>query len=488
MAIIILVVYFAFLMALALIVSRRATKREGATAEEYFLASRKMPWWTIFFTMAASWTGISLLITFDRGYSDGLSSVWIMGGPTVVATFILIFYAMRIRRLGSISQPQLFEWRYSKAVRLILAILVAWYMVTWAASELVGIGDSFKAFFGLGWVPGLLIGTAIVLVYTMVGGYRAVIITDIIQYIFLAVVTVVFSLVALGKVGGWTGLSQAAMAANQPDRLRLFHNIGPNLAYIFSFTVAWIIEADIWQRFASAKSARAARTGAIVATVVHVPVYLLATLGGMAAVILVPGLETGVFPSLVKSMVGPVIAAIAFTGVIATVMSSADTSINTGALTLTEDIYHQHINKKATQKTIVVAGWVTTAIVTVLSLVIAWAGKDMLYVLWLAADILAAGAFIPVMVGLFWKRATNLGAIISMIGGTLFALIQFLHGLGAFPFPIIPKTFPLGEWPYYIIWGLVISLILFLIGTLASKPDAEKTKKFFDELVNKPAD
>lgn len=488
MAIVILIVYFAFLMALALIVSRRATKREGATEEEYFLASRKLPWWAIMFTMAASWTGISLLITFDRGYSDGISSVWIMGGPTVVATFILIFYAVRIRRLGSISQPQLFEWRYSKAVRLILAILVAWYMVTWAASELVGIGDSFQAFFGLDWLPGLLIGTAIVLVYTMVGGFRAVIITDVIQYIFLAVVTVIFSIVALGKAGGWVGISRAALEANKPEKLQLMHNIGPNLAYIFSFTIAWIIEADIWQRFASAKTARAARTGAIVATVVHVPIYLIATLGGMAAVVLVPGLETGVFPSLVKSLAGPVVAALAFTGVIATVMSSADTSINSGALTLTEDIYHQYINKKASQRTIVIAGWVTTAIVTILSLIVAWAGKDMLYILWLAADILAAGAFIPVMVGLFWRRATNLGAILSMIGGTIYTLIQFLHGLGAFPFPIIPKSFPLGEWPYYIIWGLGISLILFLIGTLVSKPDAEKTRKFFDELINKAAD
>jgi len=488
MAIVILIVYFAFLMALALIVSRRATKREGATEEVYFLASRKLPWWAIMFTMAASWTGISLLITFDRGYSDGISSVWIMGGPTVVATFILIFYAVRIRRLGSISQPQLFEWRYSKAVRLILAILVAWYMVTWAASELVGIGDSFQAFFGLDWLPGLLIGTAIVLVYTMVGGFRAVIITDVIQYIFLAVVTVIFSIVALGKAGGWVGISRAALEANKPEKLQLMHNIGPNLAYIFSFTIAWIIEADIWQRFASAKTARAARTGAIVATVVHVPIYLIATLGGMAAVVLVPGLETGVFPSLVKSLAGPVVAALAFTGVIATVMSSADTSINSGALTLTEDIYHQYINKKASQRTIVIAGWVTTAIVTILSLIVAWAGKDMLYILWLAADILAAGAFIPVMVGLFWRRATNLGAILSMIGGTIYTLIQFLHGLGAFPFPIIPKSFPLGEWPYYIIWGLGISLILFLIGTLVSKPDAEKTRKFFDELINKAAD
>jgi SSS family solute:Na+ symporter len=487
MTILILIIYFAILIGVSITVSRRAVKREGTTEEEYFLASRKLPWWAIMFTMAASWTGISLLITFDEGYAFGISSFWIMGGPTIVATFVLIFYARRIRRLGSLSQPQIFEWRYSKTVRLILAILVAWYMTTWAASELVGIGDSFEAFFGIPWLTGLIIGTAIVLGYTMVGGYRAVIITDIIQYVILAVVAVVFSFVALGKVGGWSAIAEAARASGEPERLQLFSNFGHNLTYILSFTIAWIIEADIWQRFASAKSANAARTGAIVATIMHVPVYLICTIGGMAAVLLVPGLETGVFPSLVKGIVGTMLAAVAFTGVIATVMSSADTSINSGALTLTEDIYHKFIAKKASQKKLVLVGWLTTAILTILSMIIAWAGRDMLFVLWLGADILACGAFIPVMVGLFWKRATNLGAILSMIGGTIFALIQFLHGLNAFPVPIIPGDFVLGEWPYYIIWGLIISAVLFLIGTFATKPNAEKVKSFFTELIKQDA-
>jgi SSS family solute:Na+ symporter len=135
-----------------------------------------------------------------------------------------------------------------------------------------------------------------------------------------------------------------------------------------------------------------------------------------------------------KVLVGPFLAAIAFTGVIATVMSSADASINSGALTLTEDIYHQVIDQKASQRKLVTVGWITTAIITVLSLIVARAGQDMLFVLWLAADILACGAFIPVVVGLFWKRATTAGALLSMIGGTIFALIQFLHGLNAFPF------------------------------------------------------
>lgn len=483
MAVVILVVYFAVLMGIALMVSRRALKKEGATEEEYFLASRKLPWWAIMFTMTASWCGISLLITFDSGYSGGISSFWIMGGPTIFATFVLIFFAFRVRKLGSISQPQIFEWRYSKAVRLILAILVAWYMLTWAASELVGIGDSFEAFFGIPWITGLLIGTAIVLVYTMVGGYRAVIITDIIQFVLLALAVIIISVVALGKVGGWGAIVRANQEAGTPERLRLFHGFGHNLAYIFSFTIAWIIEADIWQRFASAKSAKAARTGSIVATVVFIPVYLFSVVGGMAAVLLIPGLEKGVFPSLVKQLVGPALAAVFFAGVIATVMSSADTSINSGALTLTEDVYHRFINKKASQRALVRVGWITTAIVTVLSLVVAWAGRDMLYVLWLAADILACGAFVPVIVGLVWRRATSIGAIVSMIGGTAFALVQFLHGLGAFPVPVIPQSWPLGEWPYYIIWGLVFSAVLFLIGTFASKPEKEKNDRFFNELI-----
>jgi SSS family solute:Na+ symporter len=465
-----LVIYGVILIVIGLYSYIISRKRQ--TEEEYFLASREIGFWALVCTVGASWTGISALISYNAAYTGGVSTWWIMGFPTVFATAVVAVLAYRIRKTNAISQPQIFEWRYGPKVRVILALLGIWYMMTWAASELIGGGESLSVALDMPYFVGLLAITAVVYFYTVIGGFRAVIYTDIFQFILLNIICIATSFIALNAIGGFGALAQLPQELGAPGFLDFFDNFRYNFAYAISFSLAWFLEADMWQRILAAKNPRLAMKAFLVAAIMFIPLYFIYTLGGMAAVKVVPGLEgVGVLPSLAKSIFPPLLFGFALAGILATVMSSADTAINSGALLLCEDVYHRYINKKATPRGLFVVGLVATTIITVLAFGVGATLPDMLWVLWLAADILACGCLVPLIGGFVWKRANEAGALAGMIVGAVFAFYNYVGDLFGIE---VPRPWP--EYPFYLPVGVLFSAIAFIIVSLATKPQYEKFK------------
>ncbi|MEM4201709.1 MAG: sodium:solute symporter family protein [Candidatus Hadarchaeum sp.] len=462
--------YGVILIALGLYSYIKAKNRH--TEEEYFLASRELGFWALVCTVGASWTGISALISYNAAYTGGVSTWWIMGFPTVFATAVVAVLAYRIRKTNAISQPQIFEWRYGPKVRIILAVIGIWYMMTWAASELIGGGESLSVALGMPYFLGILAITLIVYFYTVIGGFRAVIYTDIFQFILLNVVCIALSLIALSSIGGFGAIALLPQELGVPGYLDFFDNFRYNFAYAISFSLAWFLEADMWQRILGARNPKLAMKAFLVAAILFIPLYFIYTLGGMAAAKLVPGLDgVGVLPSLAQAVFPPILFGFALAGILATVMSSADTAINSGALLLTEDVYHRYINKKATTKGLFVVGLIATTIITILAFGVGITLPDMLWVLWLGADILACGCLAPLMGGVIWTRANELGAIAGMIVGGVFAFYNYVGDLFGIE---VPRPWP--EYPFYLPVGILLSAIAFILVSLATKPQPEKFK------------
>ena len=123
-ALIFLIVYYAFVIGLSLY--RRMVKSEV----DYFLAGRSFPAWVLAISYAASWFGgSSAIISADKAFAGGFSAYFVMGGPTICSGIVLLFLVKRIRLFGPLSQPEMMEARYSRAARIIQAIIIFWYMM-----------------------------------------------------------------------------------------------------------------------------------------------------------------------------------------------------------------------------------------------------------------------------------------------------------------------------------------------------------------------
>jgi SSS family solute:Na+ symporter len=481
-ALILMIVYFAFIIGLSMY------RRLAKTELDFFLADRKFPHWILAISFAASWFGgASALVSADKeAYTGGLSAYFVMGGPTIVSTLVLLSLAARIRLLGPISQPEITENRYSRTARIIQSVIIWWYMTTWAASQMIAAAGFVSGFFGLAYVTALLIIVAIVWFYCMFGGFKSVVTTDLGQFLWIVVALVIVVIAAAANFGGF---GKVARIVREQDNTKFFNILGDfkySLFYIISFTFAWVISAEIWQRFSAARSVADARKISRGALYINIPLYLFAVVIGMMAVGLLGGkdLEGGhVMTRIILGYVPPVLAGIAFAGLLAAVMSTMDTAINTGSLVLTEDFYHKMINPRASERSILIFARIAATIMALLGILVSVLIRDLLWVLWMASDILAAGVFWPLLLGMYTKWGTNPGAIASMLAGSLYVLWQYLIDLGV-GLPSIIPAWPGRSWPFSIFWGIVIGFVVFTVVSLLTRTAREKERadRFFASL------
>jgi SSS family solute:Na+ symporter len=480
-ALIIMIVYFVFIIGLS--VYRRLAKTEL----DFFLADRKFPHWILAISFAASWFGgASALVSADKAYAGGWSAYFVMGGPTIVSTLVLLSLAGRIRILGPISQPEITENRYSRTARIIQSVIIWWYMTTWAASQMIAAAGFVSGFFGMAYVTALLILVVVVWFYCMFGGFKSVVTTDLGQFVWIVIALLIVGIAAAVYFGGFGKVARIVKAQDNTKFFNVFGNFKYSLFYIISFTFAWVISAEIWQRFSAARTVADARKISRGALYINIPLYLVVVVIGMMAVGLLDGKDLGgehVMTRIILGYVPPVLAGVAFAGLLAAVMSTMDTAINTGSLVLTEDFYHRLINPKASERSILIFARIAATIMALLGILVAVLVRDLLWVLWMASDILAAGVFWPLVLGMYTKWGTNQGAIASMLAGSLYVLWQYLIDLGV-GLPSIIPAWPGRSWPFSIFWGIVIGFVVFTVVSLLTQTtkEREKADRFFESM------
>jgi SSS family solute:Na+ symporter len=470
-ALIFLIVYYAFVIGLSLY--RRMVKSEV----DYFLAGRSFPAWVLAISYAASWFGgSSAIISADKAFAGGFSAYFVMGGPTICSGIVLLFLAKRIRLFGPLSQPEMMEARYSRAARIIQAIIIFWYMITWAASQMIGAANFVGGFFGMQYWAALFIVVIVVWFYCMFGGFKSVVSTDLGQFAWIIVSLVIVLIFAFKGSGGFGNVTKVVMEQGNTNFYNIFGNAKFSLFYIISFTFAWVISAEIWQRFSAARSVEEARKVSRGALYINIPLYFFVVVIGMLSVAMFAQKPEGhVMAAIIQGYVPPFLAGIAFAGLLAAVMSTMDTALNTGALVLTEDIFHQVFKKDANDKQLVMFGRIAVTIMAVAGVFIALAIKDMLWVLWMSSDILASGVFWALILGMYGKWGTNQGAISSMVVGGVFTLWHYLIDLGV-NLPSLMPAWPGRTWPFSVFWGIVISFVFYTVVSLLTRSPEEKMK------------
>ncbi|WP_026451147.1 sodium:solute symporter family protein [Aequorivita capsosiphonis] len=449
--------------------------RKSENSEDYFLASRNLPAWLLAVTFVASWWGGGSAIDLvDHAHKNGLNSFWIYGVPVLIATALMFLFAKGIRNVGTISQPQLMEQRYNSTVSLLLTIFIIIFMVIASAVQVIVIGKFFHAFFDMSYAMGATLGTIIVLTYSLFGGFKGVVLTDFLQFLFFLFTVIFLFYITYAQSGGMDAVKATAIANEKAGYTSFFNNVADNLAYVITFGTSWMIQANIWQRISAAKKATDAKKMMLLSFFAFIPLYLMVTYTGMFSSVIydvVP--KAGIIPDLISNIPNPVLSALLFVGLCAAIMSTMDSLINTGALSLTVDVYQKYINPNVSSLHSVVAGRISTLIMCALALVIALKIQSVLTISWIGSDFLTSGAFIPLVFGFLWVRGTSKAATISMFFGLLFSTYNLLVALGI----DLPVAWEIASVTQALI-GISISLILYVVVSLVTKNDTEKSRSF----------
>jgi len=457
--------YAALVLGAGLVFSRRMK-----SLDDFFLAARNLPGGLIFLALTSSWFGAaSMLVATDRAYTEGVRSLWIMGVPAVATVILLAaFVAKPLRRFEITSLPDLVELRYGRLVRHLAAALIVFYMILLAASQLVALGRFLGTFLGIPYFSALAAGMAVVLTYSAVGGLRSVVFTDVVKLPLLAVGVGGLAVFLAGRLagasaggGGFAGGIRAAFATAPPGAspgyFHMFGGAGDNILIAVSFTLAWTISPIALQRIQSARSLGAARRGLWGAAGALAVLYALVAAIGILAAALFGGrpLSGPLVSEIIAGPAGPVWGAVLFVAVLGAVLSTMDTAVNTGALSLARDVFQQ-VSPLARRRP-VAAGRLATVVVAVLAVAIAARLQDILKTIGLASEIMAEGLFVPGMAMIFFKRRAPLAGLLSLGLGGGFAGLCFLGSVG-----LLPLDLP--SWPRSLPWGIGLSLAGYLGG------------------------
>lgn len=438
---------------------------------DYFFAGRTLPFWALSITFIASWWGAgSALSTADLAYSDGLSAFWYYGAPVLIATFLMIVGAKAIRRVGYLTQGKMMAARYSEGVSKVLSVMILIFMTFSAASQMVGIGDFFGTYLGLDYELAVLAGTGIVLIYSLFGGFRGVVLTDVIQFVLLVISAVVVFITAFTRAGGLAAIGEAAAAAGKTGYMSITAGTAKYAMYIITFGCAWMIQANVWQRISAARTDKDARKMTVLSFFAYIPLYLIVVLTGMAGLVLFDTLpQGGVVTAVVVNYLPPVLGAVVFVGISAAVMSTMDSLINTGAMTLALDLNtrEQDENKKLRFSR------AATLIVTVCALLISLGIRSILEVSWIASDVITTGVFVPLVAGFLWRRGNSRGAMASMVTGLSYCVYNLLITLGL-PLP----HFWVSQSAQQVILGVSLSAAVYIGVSLCTPPEYEKADAF----------
>jgi sodium/proline symporter len=407
------------------------------------VAGKKLPSWVIAFSSNSTGESAWLLLGLTgMGYAVGAHAFWIILGEVMGVALVWTVVARPFKaytdRFDSITVPDYLEDRFRDKYHVLrwISVVIIFSMVTaYTAAQLTASGKAFGSFLGLSYTAGVLIGAAVILYYTTVGGFKAVAYSDLLQGVLMFACLVILPIVAIPAAGGWTEV-MGALNAEDPALLRPMGSFGftpPGIISAIGFVgigLAFLGAPQLLTRFISARDQKQIVEGGFIAVICVIGFDVGAVLSGMAGRVLFPGLldpET-VLPEMSVSLFPAIFTGIFLVVVLAAIMSTVDSLLILASSAVVRDIVQQVFNPKWSERRLSFYGKLTTVVIGGAAVIMALAEVRMVFWFVLFAWSGLACAFTPVVLcSLFWKGTTRAGAIAGMTGGfvTTVAWVMF---------------------------------------------------------------
>lgn len=438
---------------IAMVVIGVLSMKKVKNSEDYYTAGHSFGPFILMATVCATIIGGSgLMGRAGVAYSSGFKAI-LTAVPYLLGMFIFSGISGKISDIGfkhNISSiPELFEKRFGKEAKLILAAMIAFTMMGTVASQVTATATILKMLggeIGISYELGALIACLIFMIYTATSGLFGVVYTDVLQfYMLLIFVYILIPTASLNNVGGFSNF----VSNLSPELFKPYIN-GDILGDIVTYLVFTMAGAEMWQRAFAAKDHKSAKKGMFLGTAVYgVTIILVWFMGVIAHQILGDdvlaqfGTTDAVVPALAIKVLPSGLTGLALAGIISVIMSTADSYLLVSVQTCVHDIV-KTLNPKLSEKKEIRLSRIFSIILPIGALVIALYIKNAYNILMFAWSFYAAAAGIPAFAALFWKKATKPGIISGMLAGFVvcigWKLLGTPFGLG----PTVPGAIACG--------------------------------------------
>jgi SSS family solute:Na+ symporter len=429
--------YFLVVFAVAWWASRGEKDHERNSAD-YFLAGRNAGWFVIGGSLFASNIGSEHLIGLaGTGAASGLAVAQFEIQASLMLLLLGWFFVPFYLRSGVYTMPEFMERRYSPTVRWYLALIsVVGYVLTKISVTIAAGGIVFESLLGMNFWTGAILVVVATGAYTVLGGLRAVLYTDLLQVFVLIGGSALVSIIGINQVGGWTALREAAPAGFFSVWKPMTDPAFPWTGILFGAPILgvwyWCTDQFIVQRVLAAHGEDDARRGTIMAGFLkQLPLFIFVIPGIVACVLSQQGALTlersdAALPTLVATVLPMGLRGVVVAGLLAALMSSLSSVFNSCSTLITWDIYRK-IRPEASEKTLVRVGQWSTGVLVLLGLLwiplMAHVSEQLYQYLQSVQAYIAPPIAAVFLIGLLWGRVNAQGAIASLLTG-------FVLGMG----------------------------------------------------------
>ncbi|MBK6285976.1 MAG: sodium/proline symporter, partial [Draconibacterium sp.] len=438
-------VFVAYLVILIGIVAWSA--RRSKTNNDFVLGGNKISGYSLALSERATGESAWLLLGLTGlAYSEGMAAIWVAIGCVSGILFLWTFLAEPLQKLkeqtGALTVPGLFSKRFdgtNRSFGILSSLIIIFFFILYIAAQFSGAGKIFNDTFNIDPFWGMVIGSLLVTVYTMLGGFITVVATDAFQAILMVVTCVVLPIIAL-QIAATYNISIAETIQQASYTVQL--NAGTakqatgwlmilnGLSWAFGYTGQPQLLVRMMAR--QSKSNRQSRWVAVLWTLmayigafmIGIIGYKLVQAGALGDAAAIVATDSKIMPVMVITLVNPILAGILLSGAVSAMMSTASSQLMVVSSSMTEDFYVHVAKRKLEEKRMLLLNKILTLVVGLVGFLLAITMEDTVYGLVSYAWSGIGASFGPAIVLLiFWKKLSRAGVFASLITGTLSAVI-----------------------------------------------------------------
>ncbi len=408
---------------ITILIGRWAAKRVK-TAGDFMVAGRSLPLGISTCVIFATWFGSETML----GATSEFAQHGLIGviedpfGASLCLLLVGLFYARKLYRSNLLTFCDYFRVRFGQKAEIISALLMIPSYFGWIAAQIVAMGIVINTVMGISPETAMIASGLIVMGYTYMGGMWSVSITDFIQTIMIIIGILIITFIVVKEAGGITTVVERAPAGTFrffPDRD--WHSWLHYLAAWFTIGLGSIPQQDVFQRLMSSKSEKVAQYSSYLGALMYLVIGSLPLLIVLCAKQLYPELGAGgpekILPDMVMQHGNLFIQILFFGALLSAIMSTTSGAILAPATVLGENLIKPFFRDISDKKFLLIIR-LSVIVVSAISIVMAFASQDIYELVGSSSILSLVSLFVPLTAGLYWKRASQAGAILSIIMGT----------------------------------------------------------------------
>lgn len=415
----VVIIYLAIVLVVGMLAGRRI---KGL--KDFAVAGKSFGSMVIFATLSASFIGGGFSMgNAEKVFLVGIANIVALWGFSLKEVLVGLFIAPKLEKYpDAISIGDILEPNYGKVARIFSGVFGVVLCAGIMGAQVSAMGYIFNIFLGTDKLTGILVGCGIVIAYSTIGGMRAVIWTDVIQFIVLAIgipLTLYFGIL---EAGGWERITETVPAGHlqlSAEPAAVFSLV----ALFITFMLGETLVPPYVQRLLIGKNTREVSRGTIFSGIFSVPFFAITGLIGLAALAIKPDLNPNLaMPFVIKEALNPVMEGIMTAAIMSIIMSSADSFLNGAAISFGNDLFKPLYGKPMKPSSELLLARIVTLLVGVLSIVFALSIESVLDILIYAYNFWAPTIVVPLAAAILGFKTTPQRFVAGALAGIGIAL------------------------------------------------------------------